>query len=83
MISFEEIVKDIYLKMISIKGEGRLPYYLFMSKETYSSMKNEICKNTTLFPNGRFEYFEGMEVVPLNDVPLNHIEVKGLKLKDA
>ena len=83
MTSFDDVLKEIYFQMGNVKDSKRLPYYLFVSKSNYATMKNELTKDAKRYPDGKVEYFENMEVVVISDVPASHIEVKGIIDRNA
>jgi hypothetical protein len=82
MTNFEDLVKEIYLQMSVVKGENREPYYLFLSKENYKTLKTEMINlkaDHLLQEGGRLDFFEKLEVVPLGGTTTDFIEVKGIK----
>jgi hypothetical protein len=85
MNNFEDIIKEIYFQIKNVKDEGAEPYYLFLAEEVYVIMKVEICKDNSLFPapEGRFDFFEGLEVVHMRGMTSNYIEVRGIRPQHA
>ena len=89
MNNFEDIVTEIYIQIAKFTNTDKDPYYLFISKENYNIMKSELVDiKTDAFPNGRLDFFKvsdsiSMEVVPLNGVPKNYIEIRGIIKKYA
>jgi hypothetical protein len=82
MTDFEEMVKEIYLQMGVVKNDNREPYYLFLSKENYNTLKNEMINlkaEHLLQEGGRLDFFESLEVVPLSGTNNDYLEVKGIR----
>lgn len=82
MISYDEIISQIYHQMIQVDNQGLKPYYLFLSRAIFNILEAELLK-TDLFKDGKIEYFEKMEIVSFASAPEDYIEVKGLKLVNA
>lgn len=75
----EEIFAEIYKQIDEVKSQGRLPYYLFLSKSNFNIIKEELTvKKPDLIKEGKFDFFENMEVVPFIDGAVEYIEVKGI-----
>lgn len=79
--NFDDIIREIYFQLQDVRENNLLPYYLFLSKCTFIVMRDELIKNKELFPEGRLEFFENMEVVPLGEIADPFVEVKGIIIK--
>jgi len=84
MNNFTDIIKEIYFQMTSVRDSGQDPYYLLISDEVYTTLREEIIKeNADAPPNRDFDFFDNLEVVHMPNIATNYIEVRGVRPRYA
>ena len=79
-ISAEEIMVKIYTQIKDLRENNLFPYYLLISQNYFDILKIDLLGNKHLFPDGKIDFIENLEVVVLSQVSDNFLEVKGLNL---
>lgn len=79
MNTFGFIINQIYIKKAEVQNINKLPYYLLLSKKSYSIFKSDMLSILQKDNMIDLNYFENMEVVVL-PIEGDHVEIKGINV---